>query len=167
MMKNFLIILLAGIALSGCNKPHLNESQESKIVAMIDMNSMSTGTDYNSVGKDRVIFTGNDIASFNAKTREVTFKNLVPTPFALPMHCQIDIYMNAERLLNCVHINGSDNAVYNDLVLYYDLNTQKYFLNDFYPFNWDHSGVKENIEARATGWNKFLNQLKKEGKLKY
>ncbi len=165
-MKYLLTILVAGIILFGCGKPSANGSHESKIVAMVGTDTRSDDPDPGYISDKSVIFTGNDIASFNTKTREITFRNLVPAPFAVPIHCRIDIYVDNERLFSCVHINGSDSAVYNDLVLFYDLGNQKYYLNDYYPFNWDPEGVKANIETRMAGWNKFLSQLKQEGKLK-
>lgn len=165
-MKNLLIVLIIGSFFASCQKNFDNDPQKSKIIAMEKLDGDTKSVGINQIDNNRVIFTGDDIAWFSPRTREIKFTNLTSGVFALPSRSKVEIYLDKEKLFTCIHINGTESAAYNDLVLFYDIDANKYYLNDFYPCNWFPEKVKENIEARAIGWNKFLNQLKEEKKLK-
>lgn len=151
----------------GCQETSDNEPQESKIVAM-SRHDAETGTDYQgTVSDDCVLFTGDDIAWFNPETREIKFSKITPGIYSLPVYSQIDIKLNDELLFTIVaHINGAVNRAYDDLVLFYDLDSGKYFLQDNYPSYWDPENTQINAEKRASGWAKFIHRLKEEKKLR-
>ena len=54
---------------------------------------------------------------------------------------------------------------YDDLVLFCDKDG-KYYLNDNYPNYWNLEKTKQNADKRSEGWNKFINLLRKEGRIK-
>jgi len=51
------------------------------------------------------------------------------------------------------------------LVLFCDKDG-KYYLNDNYPNYWNLEKTKQNADKRSEGWNKFINLLRKEGRIK-
>jgi hypothetical protein len=60
--------------------------------------------------------------------------------------------------------------IVNDLVLNHNLNDGKYYFNDGYPVWIDNIGNtslrSKNKLKRTAAWNKFIDQLKLEGKYK-
>lgn len=152
--------------LCGCNKTDSANLLESEIKAVTSYTN-KTKTEELYMSDGQLVFTGNDIDWFNPDTREIKFINLKPGVFSIPIYAQIDVNLNDETLFAIVAcINGSVSRSYDDLVLFYDSETSKYYLHDNYPDYWDLESTQKNIEKRSVGWNKFLEQLKKEGRLK-
>lgn len=114
-----------------------------------------------------IIFTGKDIAWFNNNTREIRFKGIAPIEL-YPSYQKMNIELDSELLFSAATIaTDIANFVCHDLVLYYDLENGRYFLLDAYPdFTAISKTAQENAKKRTDGWNKFLGQLKEEGRLK-
>ncbi|MBO4596818.1 MAG: hypothetical protein J5676_02920 [Bacteroidaceae bacterium] len=58
-----------------------------------------------------------------------------------------------------------ENRAYDDLVLLRD-NHDRFHLDDSYPDYWDPEKTQQNAEKRSAGWNKFIDILKAEGRIK-
>ncbi len=139
--------------------------QQSKITAVASYD-LSSNADNESVSE--LLFTGDDIAWFNPNSKEIKFTTVEPGLFSLPMHAKIDIKLGEEPLFTIVaYINAAVSRAYDDLVLFYDLETSKYYLYDNYPDYWSPETTEVNRQHRSANWNKFLEQLRKEHKLKY
>ena len=139
--------------------------QHSKIIAVAYYDIASRADNKESVSE--LLFTGDDIAWFNPNSREIKFTEVEPGPFSLPMYAKIEIKLEEESLFTIVaHINDAVSRAYDDLVLFYELGTSKYYLYDNWPDYWSPKTTEINRQKREENWKKFLEQLKKEHKLK-
>ena len=121
-----------------------------------------------------LVFTGDDIQSFNTTTREIIFTD--SSKFT-PRHLGLTIYFNDEPLLeNIVILSSFSSQLINNLVLYYDrIDVQKYryYLNDGYPEicdGWsDADSLRKtreaNAEKRKAGWDTFIQYLSDNDKI--
>lgn len=115
--------------------------------------------------KDSIVFTDLDIAWFNPKTREIKFKEYDKIK-SIPIYASISVKSSSETLfIIAANINPVVNRAYDDLVLFCDKDG-KYYLNDNYPNYWNLEKTKQNADKRSEGWNKFINLLRKEGRIK-
>ena len=115
--------------------------------------------------KDSIAFTDLDIAWFNPKTREIKFKEYDKIK-SVPIYASISVKSSSETLfIIAANINPVVNRAYDDLVLFCDKDG-KYYLNDNYPNYWNLEKTKQNADKRSEGWNKFINLLRKEGRIK-
>ncbi len=165
-MKYWLLICTLLFSFCSCSDSELpKDVQKSKITAIVRYNITSKA---NSDGSEpKLLFTGDDIAWFNPTSREIKFTTVKSEPFSFPMYAQIDIKLKNETLFTIVaHINETVNRAYDDLVLFYDLENSKYYLYDNYPNYWSPETTEINRQHRKVNWNKFLEQLKKENRLK-
>lgn len=106
-----------------------------------------------------------DIAWFNPKTREIKFKEYDKIK-SIPIYASISVKSSSETLfIIAANINPVVNRAYDDLVLFCDKDG-KYYLNDNYPNYWNLEKTKQNADKRSEGWNKFINLLRKEGRIK-
>lgn len=165
LLISFLVLVLA----SGCEK---NENEviieNSKIVAVgINSKVVADEAPQSSLADNSIVFTGDDILWFNSKTREIRFKEMSSPIGVLPMYKEIQFKMGEEVLFNAITwVWDINSQIFNDLVLYYDCKTGKYYLHDSYPERIFTDLAKENKEKRSEAWIKFINQLKQEGRLK-
>lgn len=115
--------------------------------------------------KDSIAFTDLDIAWFNPKTQEIKFKEYDKIK-SIPIYASISVKSSSETLfIIAANINPVVNRAYDDLVLFCDKDG-KYYLNDNYPNYWNLEKTKQNADKRSEGWNKFINLLRKEGRIK-
>lgn len=165
-MKYWLLIFTVLFSLCSCSDTDLHKDvQKSKITAVARYNITSKIN--NNVSEPELLFTGDDIAWFSPNSREIKFTTEKSEPFSLPMYAKIDIMLENETLFTIVaHINETVDRAYDDLVLFYDLKTSKYYLYDNYPNYWSPETTEINRQHRKVSWNKFLEQLKKENRLK-
>lgn len=161
------IILLSAIfTLSSCedNSPE----QSSLITVMGEPKARSASADGgNHQRVAPVVFTGNDIAWFNSKTQEIKFRGSFNHE-DLKLHQNLQFYLAGEHLFTVVtYVQLIHSFASNDLVLYVDVDG-KYYLHDYYPLSLMETlpEVKENKQKQEAAWNKFVNQLKNEKKLK-
>lgn len=161
-MKYWLLICTLLFSFCSCSD---KDVQKSKLRAIARYNITSKA---NSNGSEpKLLFTGDDIAWFNPTSREIKFTTVKSEPFSLPIYAQIDIKLENETLFTIVaHINEFVDRAYDDLVLFYDLENSKYYLYDNYPNYWSPETTEINRQHRKVNWNKFLEQLKRENRLK-
>jgi hypothetical protein len=166
-MKLVAIFIATMFVFCGCNKTDSSQLLLKSEIKAVTSHNTESKVICESLKESQLLFTGNDIAWFNPNSREIKFTNIQPGPFSIPMYAQIDMKIKDETLFTIVaHIINSVSRAYDDLVLFYDLETSKYYLYDNYPNYWSPESTQKNIEKRDSGWNKFLVQLKKEGRLK-
>ena len=166
-MRYLVLICTVLFSLCGCSDDTelSKDVQKSKITAVARYSITSKIN--NNVTEPELLFTGDDIAWFNPNSREIKFTTVKSEPFSLPMYAKIDINLENETLFTIVaHINDAVDRAYDDLVLFYDLETSKYYLYDNYPAYWSPETAEINRQNREVSWNKFLEQLKREGRLK-
>jgi hypothetical protein len=124
-----------------------------------------------------VVFTGDDILWFNEATKELRFKNnFAESPSNNPFirHNQtIKFYMGDEYLFSSLICENSlSSQIYNSLVFFYDIIENKFYLTVGYPI--DVSMLSnpqkaqeirdENRRKIKPDWDKFIEQLKTDGK---
>ena len=165
-MKNIAMLIVGLFAFCSCNDTDTPQKmQQSQIIAVTSYEGKAKTIEEEQT-ESKLLFTGNDIAWFNTTSREIKFSTIKTEPFSIPPYAHIDIKIENETLFSIVaHINASADRAYDDLVLFYDLKTSKYYLYDNYPNYWSPVSTKQNAQKRASGWNKFLKQLSKEGRL--
>jgi len=121
----------------------------------------------NSNRSDTVLFTGNDIKSLNGTTGEISFVNSTLIPKIKAFHF-IKCYLGKDSLFTARVTLPAVSALINDLVLNINLNDGQFYFEDGYPDWIDNQGAKavrtQNKEKRTPAWNRFMEELKKEGK---
>jgi hypothetical protein len=142
---------------------------------------------------DTLLFKGDNIEWFNATTREIKFKNPGNTGVHFGLYgglMSLIVCLDETELFSLGSIAGISSTSYDhpvlinfspdigygatDIVLEYRIGRGypdwEYWTEEFWTeTNWDRTAdwVKErekNWEAIEKGWNKFIEQLKKEGK---
>lgn len=162
-MKNLLLIFTVLFSLCSCSGTELSENmQHSKITAVVYDVELEKGPIVPELFTD-------EIAWFNPRTREIKFKTAEGgfSPI-IPGYAKIEIKLEDELLFTIVaHISPIVSRAYDDLVLFNDFSTSKYYLYDSWPDYWSPKTTEINRQKREKNWNKFLEQLKKEHRLKY
>lgn len=153
------IVCLGGGTGEGCIRGFLTETSP-QLFGVCEVS-----TDNVVQAKDSIAFTDLDIAWFNPKTREIKFKEYDKIK-SIPIYASISVKSSSETLfIIAANINPVVNRAYDDLVLFCDKDG-KYYLNDNYPNYWNLEKTKQNADKRSEGWNKFINLLRKEGRIK-
>ena len=163
---------LAGLSLGGC-RPESEELPNSDLSGII-VKASNGGTTADGA-EEQVVFTGGDILWFNKTTKELRFKdNLSNNPdnnsvlFAASGR-KIKFYLNDEYLFSSlVYISGMNPPVGDALIFYYNGTENRFYLTDKYPPSMGEStgsGISPGGELEAE-WNRFIGQLKKEGRYK-
>lgn len=121
-----------------------------------------------------LLFTLDNIKSFNVQTREIVFQGFEPTRELFPVYRAIEIHSYDKVLLHISAFASSvDSQIFTDLSLVSELETGKFYLSDCYPrdieansmYAKENEGIKEAKAKRAAEWRAFLAILKKHGKL--
>lgn len=166
------ILWLFAISLVSCSNEEHATNEESLIVARgVPTGRLLQEPADNSLPNIGVpiVFTGKDIAWFDAETREIKFRNSNFSQL-YRAYQRIDFEMDDAHLFSATIASDMHSFICRDLVLYYTFDkkgTCRYYLNDAYPdFALNDEQTKENILKRAEGWNIFISQLAKEGRLK-
>jgi hypothetical protein len=189
-MKTLRIItaILFACSFTGCN----NESEIIKTSPLIEVKArpINLQTDRNDLIKattvSEVVFTINDIESYNGKTGEIIFNNTGNNEsFSSILNRfseRLNFYMDETLLfsLKSKIVTDIESAIYNEPILHYSiLNGGKYFISDGYPWGLpvDDSTTtrtgqaakveeirKTNASKIEEGWSLFVDALKKENK---
>lgn len=168
-MKNVFLHVLAAftfvVGITSCSNDDKIDNGSSQIVArgIINEEVLSKAV----VTENPIAFKGNDIAWFNSSTREIKLNNIDPYSI-LSTYQKISFEVDGTKLftVNTVATDAQSFVCY-DIVLYYDLESGKYYLLDAYPdFAIENEETKKNSKAREENWNKFTTQLQKERRLK-
>jgi hypothetical protein len=118
-----------------------------------------------------VLFSGEDIKSFNLTSREIVFIN---ESVADEIRKRIGVcdklifYLDDELLFNAYIYTPISSWLYLDLVLVKE--DPKMFLYDSYPLNWTWDDarakeLRENIQNRKPAWDKFIKYLNDRDKI--
>ncbi len=120
-----------------------------------------------------VLFTEEDIEWFDAKTREIKFRDSGQSisDRMMPFR-EIEFRMGDDLLFVVGSFVGLwDSRVFTDLVLCYGnqetLESDGYYLYDCYPLQFSGTEeVRANAAARAGQWDAFMSYLRSQGKLR-
>jgi len=177
-MTNFLLLIttLTCILLTGCRTESevVQELTESRINARASSVDIITRSVQNNGVTGEIVFTGNDILWFNETTKEIRFKDNSLYKSAAFSYPSIEFYIDDEYLFSSMtYVNSLSSQTFNRLVFYYDILGNKYYLADGYPevsvlLDPQEAQVlrDENMQKISSEWNKFIIQLKTEGRYK-
>lgn len=119
--------------------------------------------------EDSILFTGNPIKYYNNSTHEIVFTDTLRIPNALAFS-KLKCYLETDSLFTATMTSDYMSAIVNDLVLYHNLHSGKYYFEDGYPAWIDNLGATtlraQNKMKRTDAWAKFIAQLKLEGRYK-
>jgi hypothetical protein len=180
-MKRSVLFFIASISLTlaGCHPESEDVPVQTASSIIVKASNPEEGVVTKAEATGIIVFTGDDIQWFNETTKELCFKNNIsnnpgnnPLLYATPA---IRFYINDEYLFSSmIYVSDISSQSYNKLVFYYSIIENKYFLADGYPT--DMSGFREpqkaqeerdeNMRRIADEWNKFIDQMKKEGRYK-
>jgi hypothetical protein len=130
---------------------------------------ISTGSITND-DKGTIIFSGRDISWFDEITKELRFKDNISNKPKVLNTSAISFYIDDEYLFSAMTYasGGSILQNYNGLVFYYNMTENKFYLESSNRLSeiilGDHHA--NDLPDITTEWNKFINQLKKEGLFK-
>lgn len=171
-MKKFfcyICTVLGGVLLmSSCEK---NSNEENSIVLpskiqVYGINQTRSAENF----KSSLVFSGNDIEWFNPETREIKFKGIDPSSTVFPVYSKIEFRNDGKKLFTVnSFVTNAYSQIFYDLVIYYDGERRKYYLDDCYPDIYEiknHEKVKQNIIKRENEWKEFLNILSLENRIK-
>jgi len=116
---------------------------------------------------DTVLFSGNDIKSLNETTGEIRFVDSLIN-LRIKLFHRIKCYLGTDSLFTSTITLPVVSSLINDLVLCLNRNDGHYYFKDGYPDwinNQDINIIRiQNRGKRAAAWNRFIGELKKEGK---
>ena len=123
-----------------------------------------------------IVFTGNDILWFNESTKEIRFRNNASHKSdVLNLNTRtIGFYIDDNYLFSAICVSSLGSQTYNSLVFYCDIIGNRYYILNGYPEEYVPSdgtliatGEQNNpMQQIASEWSAFINQLKKEDKIK-
>jgi len=141
---------------------------ESKDMAGSQLAFKGTPT-FSSIYKDTIVFTSDDIKSFNGSTGELSFSD-PKTNTKIKNYFMLQCYIGKDSLFSVNLTSDIMSYIVNDLVLNHNMKDGKLYLQDGYPSWINNSGAvslrTRNKERRVISWTKFIKELKKEGKYK-
>ena len=174
-MKAKIFLLLAGFSLFlfSCSSDSEEPEKTEDILQVMAPKRMDDG----SISYVDLIFTGDDIKSFNITTTEIIFFDSIFDKIYQELYtCRyVSFYFNEKPLFEEIRVirpfssdPGSPNLV---LMLRIGLNLNKIYLYDRWPESnnpaaqeWNKE-LAENREKRKPAWEIFINYLSKEGKI--
>ncbi|MDR2121325.1 MAG: hypothetical protein LBP64_10715 [Tannerella sp.] len=177
---NLLIITLAGFSLCGCS-PGSDENVQDAVSRLTVRAAGAEITTKSSTvpASEPVVFTGNDILWYNETTGELRFiNNFTQNDDMRPYlyGSRFKFYLEDEYLFSSVIYSSSlDSRIHNNLVFYYDIIENKFYLAVGYPpIEAFHNTPEIQAEMQAerdanrkkieTEWNRFIEQMKREGR---
>ena len=126
-----------------------------------------------------LLFTGDDIISFNIITREIVFTDLISDKLEkrdLSILYKLSFYFNDKPLFDSISIfSPVSSSIYNDLV--FVIQDSKFYLEDAFPpipSSWPTTDAKmeevrkirkENADKRKPEWDLFIKYLSDVGKI--
>lgn len=161
-MNRFCIYLLSGLMLlvaASCESDSgLKERSNISVVGL--------GQTYTGIGKgDDTIFSGDEILWLNEKTREIRFREDFRA-MRLPQYGTLLFKLAGMELFTARVVSRPDAPTVEDMVLFHDPVSDKYYLHDSHPDQLNTEQVRLNAEIRAENWALFLIQMRREGRLK-
>ncbi|MDR3093367.1 MAG: hypothetical protein LBU62_01830 [Bacteroidales bacterium] len=176
-MRTLKCLLVAGIVLSiiSCNKNQNVVDKKEGLSVMLVKSTTGSGL---KIPEKELIFTGDDIISFNLSTSEIIFTNEGDKKLSSfsfnGASATLNFYLNGEPLFESAIYTAAaySSFLINDLVLYYSVDS-KYYLSNGYPEiadEWlDADDVRkireDNAQKRKIGWDTFIGHLSKINKI--
>jgi len=118
---------------------------------------------------DTLLFTGNDIKWINGTTGEIRFVDSTFIPKIKPFF-RLKCFLGPDSLFIATVTTPVMSSIVNDLVLNLDIKDGRFYFKDGYPEWINNPGITgiriQNKAKRAFAWNRFLVELKKEGRYK-
>lgn len=172
----FLSVIFFGLLLNGCSSDKEDKAlnfSESDVQMKFILNAESR----DALAQWTIPYTGRNICWFDEATGEIKFQD---TPEASSMIAvalkstdHIDFYLGDEFLFSAKIRSGINSSFHNDIVLYYDIAYEKYFIRDGYPpfdENYKNTEIQqerdENWKKIKSGYQKLIEQLRKEDRVK-
>jgi hypothetical protein len=164
-----------------CNDEHLDKKNLSSsalnfkaVIPPTDLKSSSSESEQGIKNDTILLFSGKDIAWYNETTGELKFHDYFPG-IEMKGYASVDllIYADDESLfsINLILTSNYMSWVINSPVLLCGTDEKTYYIKDGYPdWEWltDEEPVQiernKNWRAIESGWNIFIEQLKKEGR---
>lgn len=139
-------------------------NQSSKIQAYGILQTRSAGDN------PTLVFSGDNIEWFDSTTREIKFKGVEPNSSIFPVYSKIEFRLDGKSLFTaCSFVTEIYSQTFYDLVIYYNHEQRKYYLDDCYP-NTDvmrnSEEVLQHISERESQWQEFINTLRSENRLR-
>ncbi len=180
----FVAILLCGALIACDSKEDSLILKKSNIEIKAKLKTLKSGEKAGSSSELVTVFTGDNIVSYNGKTGEIILKDVKESdeqPIFKKFGGKLEFYKAGELLfkLKSEVVTDYANPMYNTPVLYYSryddnklMDKWKFYIVDGYPWGlpisqYEQSKSKErmeNVEKMLSGWNIFVETLKKEGK---
>ena len=162
----YLFIIL--IAFCGCNDDTLEYKGQSKLVVYSSTEQSISKSGENIIPNEdnTLIFTGEDVLWFDESTEEIRFREgsaLKNFQENWAKYHYATFCLENEVLFTVFITKSFRSYVYDDLTLI-DKGGYKYYLSDGYPNSSYGSLLKK--KKRAEAWEKFIDQLKAEGRYK-
>ncbi|MDE6292013.1 MAG: hypothetical protein K2M16_10820 [Muribaculaceae bacterium] len=171
------VVAIAGMTLTACISGD-NEPEKPFTVCPIGQNifyacGISKGQTRSSTDVETILFSEEDIVSFNVITREIKFKDMEePIYLRLEPFHEIEFHLGDQTLFTVSSFVGLwDSRVFDNIVLCYGNQESitldgRYYLYDCYPLQLaDTEAVKANREKNKTQWETFIRYLDSKGKL--
>jgi hypothetical protein len=162
-----LVMMSFALALFSCsNDTNVPTSEKAKLSVVTATAGTNVKT-YSSEGEP-VVFTGDDIETYNGKTGRIVFRNFTYNDLfrRAENNSTLKFYLGDEFLFDIILVGDLDNATtYNVPILMASRGDEygapdKFFLLDRYPFSGQESFLEQN-----PAWSKFVQYLTDAGKL--
>jgi len=172
----FSFALLFGLLLSGCSNDN-NERPLDFSESDIQMKFILVSMERSGIAQMYMPYTGRNIRWVDEATGEIQFQDPPESSSmitaALKETEYIDFYLKDEFLFSARIRTTVHSDIYNDVVLYVDIEQDKYFIKDGYPpLDESQKGSAmqeerdENWGKIKSGYQKLIDQLRKENKIK-
>ena len=179
-MKTSVFFVLAGLAffMFSCNNASngVNDSKDADLKSAT-LYALATRADEGSGSRRELVFTGDDIISFNIATREIVFTESTTDKFKMKNGIgrlyELTFYFDDKPLFQPFVVMPTSSNTYNDLVLLMTIPESKFYLEDGYPPVFDswpdaeelRKAREENAGKRKTEWDVFITYLTDAGKI--
>jgi hypothetical protein len=159
----FLLMTSFAVALFSCNSGESVPAQEENVSGELSVITTTTRANAATYSEGSVVFTGDQIESYNAKTKRIVFKNLsCGDLFRLAENdSRLAFYVGEEFLFDVLLVR--EYATYDEPIFMAscgdEFNPDKFFLLDGYPAG------NESFLEQTPGWERFIQYLSDAGKL--
>ncbi len=176
-LSKMMALAIAGMTMTGCSS-YINEPDKPFTTCPVEENvfyacGVGKSETRSLTDSENILFSEDDIISFNMKTREIKFKDMEkPLYLRMKPYQEIEFHLGDDALF--VVSSGVAlwyNQLFEDLVLCYGnqesiASDGNYYLYDCYPLSIaDTESVKANREKKKTQWETFIHYLDTKGKL--
>jgi hypothetical protein len=167
MNKNvFLMMMSFALTLFSCSNDTNVPASEKARLSIVTATAGTNVKTYSSEGES-VVFTGDDIETYNGKTRRIVFRDLTYDDVfrRAENNSTLKFYLGDEFLFDIILVRDPGNTTYNVPILMASRGDEygapdKFYLLDGYPYSGQESFLEQN-----PAWGKFIQYLTDAGKL--